>query len=169
MIRYSMEIVLYCIEIMQFQQYIQRHLDSVMINGVTHIEFPDIPNSEIIDDDIEDTLIQNVKTKANKLFEKYIEAGTSFEINISGTMRDALTDTIGDLNELQSNESIDLKELYTIFEESVQEMMTLQSISFERFKQSEAFDSVKSILIKRESLTLRREKVKLEYRSLEKN
>ncbi len=39
-----------------------------------------------------------------------------------------------DLDQLLSNESIGLKELYTVFEESKSEMVTLQTISFERFK-----------------------------------
>ena len=151
---------------MQFQQYIQQHLESEVTESVTHIAYPSIPSSEIIETDgieivIEtdagdekETFTQNAKIKANKLYEKYIENGTTFEINISGKMRDTLTDTIGDLDELLANGAIGMRELYTIFEESVQEMLVLQTISFERFKQSEAFETVKVVLTKREKETM---------------
>merc|ERR1712228_627924 len=101
--------------------------------------------------DIRDSFVQNAKSIAHKLYEKYVENGATFEINISGKMRDKLTETIGDLDELSSNKAVGLHELYTIFEESVQEMMTLQSTSFERFRKIKEFETVKAILIKRES------------------
>merc|ERR1711902_52147 len=88
----------------------------------------------------------NAKVKANQLYQKYIDDDAEFVINISGKMRDRLSDSIGDLDALLANDSIDLDTLYTIFESSVQEMITLQTISFERFKQSKPFDAVKAIL-----------------------
>ena len=152
-----MEILLYVIEISQFQDYLRPYLDKNKEHNVTQIQFKNVPNSAILEETDEivlnpDTMndkelfIQNAKIKAHKLFEKYIDDGTTFEINISGKMRDVLTDILCDLDALQSNESIGINELYTIFEESVQEMMTLQSISFERFRKSEAFDAVKALL-----------------------
>ena len=159
---------------MQFQRHIRTFLDSKpseVIDSVTLIDFPDIPNSEIIETDGIEIVLEsdigndkelftrNAKIKANKLYQKYIENGTTFEINISGKMRDKLTDTIGDLDELLANESIGINELYTIFEESVQEMMTLQSISFERFRQIKEFEAIQAIFIKREATTPQRAQI----------
>ena len=64
--RYSMEIVLYCIEIMQFQKYITGKTlsDSEITDSATHIDFPNVPNSEIIEmeEDNRDSFIQSLTT-----------------------------------------------------------------------------------------------------------
>ena len=146
-----MEILLFCIEVAQYQKYVKPRLsklDEIKYSNEAEIEYQNVLISEILESQDKDVLfIDNVKMKANQLFTKYIEAGTTFEINISGTMRDSLTDTIGNLDQLLEDESVDLSQMYTVFEQSVQEMMTLQSISFERFKQSETFCDVKALLV----------------------
>ena len=143
-----MEILLWVIEISQFQNYIKPSLEKSGNYSVTEINFVKIPSSEIFEiDNTDETAIFSAKTIANKLYKKYIEDGSEYEINISGKMRDELSDSIGNLDHLLSDTSIDLDALYTVFEQSVQEMMTLQSISFERFKQSETFCDVKALLM----------------------
>ena len=142
-----MEILLWVIEISQFQNYIKPSLEKIGNHGVTEINFVNIPSSEIFEiNNTDETAISCAKTIANKLYKKYIEDGSEYEINISGKMRDELSDSIGNLDHLISDTSIDVDALYTVFEQSVQEMMTLQSISFERFKQSETFCDVKALL-----------------------
>ena len=144
-----MEILLFCIEVAQYQKYIkpQLQLDESNPLDMTPIEYQNVPNSEFLDHSNADVgIVEVAKIRANKLFFKYIEDGTAFEINISGIMRDALTLKLSDLDGLISNESIDLDQMYAMFEESVQEMMTLQSISFERFRQTETFCDVKALL-----------------------
>ena len=136
-----MEILLFCIEVAQYQKYVKQ----LPTEG---IHYKNIPTSEILESQNRDaSFVDNVKIKAHELFKKYIEDGTAFEINISGTMRDSLTDTIGNLDQLLEDECVDLQQMYTVFEDSVQEMIALQSISFERFKQSEAFSDVKALLM----------------------
>ena len=166
---------------MQFQKHIRAfwlkredESDKISTAAVTRINFANIPSSEIIQmdgdrvqivlsvDDAKDSLrsfIQNAKQIAHKLYEKYVENGATFEINISGKMRDELTETIGDLEALSSDEAIGLNELYTVFEESVREMMSLQSTAFERFKKVKDFESVKAILSNRESTACEHEQM----------
>ena len=148
-----MEILLFCIEINQYHKHMKPFMANNKDDNVKEIEFQNIPISETVHTDEDNTdsdegsYILSANTQANKLFVKYIENGSEYEINISGTMRDELSELIGDLDDLLSNDSIDLDALYTVFEQSVQEMMTLQSISFERFKQSETFCDVKALLM----------------------
>merc|ERR1711902_247190 len=106
------------------------------------INFENMPLSEIVESN------EGVKVKANKLFNKYIDNDAEFVINISGKMRDELTDSIGDLDELQANELMDMNAMLTIFDTCYDEMISLQSISFERFKQSKTFDAVKALFNK---------------------
>ena len=141
-----MEILLLCIEVAQYQQYIKPQLGDGIQSNVTEIEYENIPNASILETDDDASFILSAKTIANRLYEKYVEEGSEYEINISGTMRDELTDLIGNLDQLISDETVDLDRLYAMFEQSVQEMMTLQNISFERFKQSETFSDVKALL-----------------------
>ena len=121
---------------------------------MTEIEYQNPPCSEILQiappnpkTSADTTSFVNcTKMIANKLFTKYIESGCEYEINISGTMRDELSESIGNLDRLLENQSVDLNQMYTMFEESVQEMMALQTTSFERFKQSKSFCDAKALL-----------------------
>eukprot|EP01084_Bolivina_argentea_P305097 527050_1 len=156
---YSMEILLFCIEIMQYQNYVKQHMETLTGDNITIIQFPkDIVMSAIVTTnynayeenkiDIEnknDEFTVDAKIKAHKLYAKYIDELAEFEINISGIMRDSLSEQVQDLNQLIENKSIGLKELYVLFENTKEEMITLQTISFERFRCQDQFQSVNSV------------------------
>eukprot|EP01084_Bolivina_argentea_P080153 145227_1 len=154
---YSMEILLSCIEIMQYQSYVKNFMDKHFGSGNQIELLSGIPTSLIIEesaktdginieiDDTDGLNLYNAKIKAHKLYNKYIKENAEFEINISGNMRDILNETLEHLDVLLLDKSVGLKQLYMIFEDSKQEMMTLQSISFERFRAETEFDAVKAV------------------------
>eukprot|EP01084_Bolivina_argentea_P149660 261411_1 len=139
---YSMEILLCCIEIMQYQNYVKEFITD--FGNVEDVQFPiNTPISEILMDSNDKSVTENAKKKAHKLYKKYICEFAEFEVNISGTMRDLFKETFEDLDQLISDTSIGVNELYMVFEECKTEMISLQLISFERFKREKAFDIVK--------------------------
>eukprot|EP01084_Bolivina_argentea_P149659 261409_1 len=153
---YSMEILLSAIEIMQYQNYVKKLMDKHLYNPRSSAQFVhSIPTSEILDaserlndiqmDNTDEWNICNAKIKAHKLYNKYMIESAEFEINISGQMRYTLSETLENLEELLVNKSIDLKQLYMVFEDSKQEMITLQNISFERFRAEPEFDAVMAV------------------------
>eukprot|EP01084_Bolivina_argentea_P253526 425885_1 len=152
---WSMEILLSCIEFNQFQKFLVEHInDKQILEKVKIINFPDtLPQSQIVssikymnDDDKyfdEDAFLNGVKIKAHRLYNKYIASG-EFEVNISGMMKDKLSNVLSNLKSLLIH-NINLIDLFLVFEGCKQEMITLQSISLERYKHENEFKSVISV------------------------
>lgn len=141
-----MEILLSFIEFTQFQQYLLDNMDVLdddEINNIKLFKFPsNIPMSSIINEnnmkqsDIEmdgNTLLRECKIKAHKLYNKYIKINSEFEINISSSERDNLSNVLDDLNNLLKL-NMNLRDLFLLFNSSKDEMYTLQTYSFCRYQ-----------------------------------
>ena len=93
---FSVELLCSYIEFHQFQTYL---IDTFEITDIGRIEMVELPKdlvlpSVISSDETEnkDDKILTAKHKAFLLHRKYTAIGSEYEINISGTMRDALTE-----------------------------------------------------------------------------
>ena len=151
---YSMEVLLSYIEFIQFQKYVTDRLQDEKLRSevldktkLTDFEFPaNIPLSEIIESeqqividvsdsvDVNDMLLNEAKIKAHKLYNKYIDTGSEFEINISAVERQKMSDLLSELDDLLTS-NINLKDLILSFEDCKQEMKMLLGFSMIRFKQ----------------------------------
>ena len=155
-----MEILLSCIEIMQYQTYLREHVDDGdILDLVDDVMFPEnIPISKIVSSTIKndlngtnhghqetEKLLRKAKNDAYKLFEKYIMIGSEFEVNISGVMRDGLYDQLSNLELLMDNDAIGVNELFVMFEECKKEMIALQTISLSRFRLEDEFANLQSL------------------------
>eukprot|EP01084_Bolivina_argentea_P174256 301855_1 len=133
---YSMEILLSYIEFTHYQSFLVPSIsDSESLMKVEIVEFPsNIPMSEIITTNYcDDNVLMEAKIKANKLYHKYIEMMSEFQINISGEMREKLENTLDDLDELMER-NVNIDDLFIFFEDCKNEMITLQTIALDRWK-----------------------------------
>ena len=81
-----------------------------------------------------------MKSKAHKLYNKYIKIGSDYEINISSSMRKKFKNILDDKNKLmQSNENTKLSDLLLLFEDAKKEMRMLLSYSHSRWKSSNQY------------------------------
>eukprot|EP01083_Nonionella_stella_P173012 595491_1 len=162
---YSMEILLCSIEIMQYQNYLKPLIDNLEpLSDVKQVKLPETcPISEIIVSNDPNSISKSprnshnllfaknndigsaAKKMAHELYLKYIRELAEFEVNISYPMRVGLSEKLEDLTELLSDDSIHFADLYLLFEECKQEMLHLQSISFQRFRLETEFEIVKSV------------------------
>ena len=146
-----MEILLSCIEIMQFQNYLKQQHKRIIFNnspdGIKlNLNQTWIPLSSILEGTHDKAdKVKDSKIKAHHLFNKYIGNDARFQINISGTMRIAMTKKLEYLEELLADESINLNQIYKMFDECREEMIDLQTISFQRFRSGRDFDDVRAI------------------------
>lgn len=144
---YSMEVLLAYIEFNQFQRYIAEQMNRNEIpTDIDFIKFPaNIPQSEIIEgkkdeivmiidtDGDEDRFISRAKIKAHKLYVKYIKSGSEFEINISSSERNNLSNLLNNLAVLLAC-NVNLRDLIFLFDECKEQMKLLLSFSLSRFK-----------------------------------
>merc|ERR1712154_631042 len=72
------------------------------------------------------------KVKAYKLFEKFIKEESESEINISGSQRKALTDLFS--NGWLENNDIEMMDLLLLFDDLINEMKHLLSVSWSRIR-----------------------------------
>ena len=152
-----MECLLSLIEINQYQQYVAKQMKLENENQDIQIEFEvdfpsNIPTSIIIEtDDKIDTLQRNseliIKSKAFKLYQKYIARDSAFEINVSGLMRDQLIDFLDNQRELNRME-MTMEQLLCVFDEVKGEMYHLLSISLNRFSDDRDYIQIVNLLQK---------------------
>lgn len=115
----------------QFKRYITEELN-VEYEGV-YIEFAsNVPKSEIVYFFTKGDL-QSFKVKAHALYEKYIDEGSKFEINVSSGMRGELYRKMHDQAEWVATE-VTAEELSKIFDRVMHEMLMLLWQSQGRFQ-----------------------------------
>merc|ERR1712062_572860 len=126
-------------------------------HGVDLMEFPSsIPISEIIEseeDDIEsldvnEHQMRRAKVKAHKLYHRYIEDESQFEINISWTERMRLKKLLSDLNILLSAKMSAI-ELLLLFEKSKTDMYGYMKHHMDNFENSIEFEKMKPVFASR--------------------
>merc|ERR1712130_227812 len=127
---------------------------------------PDIPCSEIVfgddydvnsmnasADNSENILLFALKTKAIKIFNKYIKPQAEFEVNISYHGRRELLKLMGHRDIIDvwlrnnMNPSLQFKELLDLYEESCYQIFALIIDSFNRFKDTAAYTQLKQFKI----------------------
>ena len=161
-----MEILLCYIELAQYQCFVQSHLNE---NEMYHTEHTDISTVTVADDiivpsivplsaiiesienvpnDIDgsesdnmDVILYNAKIKAHKLFNKYVKCGSEYEINIQYEQRNELQTVLSDLDGLLKL-NMSLKDLYSLFDDCKNEMVTLLTFSLTRFKETKEFEEI---------------------------
>lgn len=166
-----MECLLSIVEIMQFQIWLGQYMDvGNNDDDEIKVEQPDenedvsdfrvivfsekIPQSAIIESKEEldkynidsnvdkDGVLIQAKIKAHKLYEKYINTGSEFEINISSAQRMMIVSIIDDFDRFISRDNITLKDMRDLFEDSKEEMWKLLQYSFTRFRFTDEFEEV---------------------------
>ena len=144
-----MECLLSFIEINQYQQCIIKCIGDKIIDDedikYKHYDFPSsIPMSSIIEEtssNVDDD-IRDFKMKAHKLYKKYIIEGCEFEINISYLDRQSLCSILDDEVFLMNNNSINICDIFKLFENVKNEMTILLQYSLSRFKKQRDFDKI---------------------------
>ena len=145
---YSLEILLSTIEFVQFQKYLQPHLNQDTLldvkkencDGIKILKFPsNVPRSEIIEsnDMKEQSVLEISKHVARGLYNKYIAIASEFEVNISGIMRDELLDIV-----VLKIDDLTIKDFYTLFEECKNEMIALQISALQRMRYEKEFNDI---------------------------
>lgn len=141
---YSMECLLSLIEFVHFQLFIYGEMKEEQ-----RITLPDnfkicrlsdnVPSSGIVKN-------RNLspKAKAVKLYEKYVETGGEFEINISSDTRRRLTWFLHDPVKWQETD-VSRKQLLMIFQPASREMQMLLHLSLSRFRTEPEFDAIIAI------------------------
>ena len=144
---FSMECLISLIEFIQFREHIIQVLDVDDAEVMDSVEyrFPEnVPLSDIVHsrDDENDTLsdLENangnmrlLKAKVYRLYCKYIEVGSAFEINLAYKTRSGFVQLMGDEQEWMDT-NIDKLELIKIFDSCIYEMKKLLDSSKHRFK-----------------------------------
>ena len=147
-----MECLLSYIEFTQYQQYLINNfideLNQNIVNKINIVSFPsNVPISSIISTkQINDNPVSENKMKAFKLYKKYIECESEYEINISGEKRKKLDGIFGNVDNLINKyRNINNNDLLKCFNDSKETMKLLMLSSFHRFKQSDEFAQVQQI------------------------
>lgn len=160
---YSLEILLSTIEFMQFQQYLQKHMNGNMKVQYTHqldvssestvdsyeikvIKFPvNIPRSQIIEEckvaGKQQSVLDVGKDIALGLYDKYIKFGSEFEINISGIMKDKLEDLIV----IKEMKDMTVEDLCFLYEDCKNEMITLQISALHRMRYEKEYNDIMTL------------------------
>ena len=137
-----MENMLALIEFTQFKDYTKNKIDDKEADGLIQITFenekvilPDgLPCSILVDTKWSDDEVVDIKTKAYQIYKKYVEFGSSLEINISHIQRQAIVDVLDDLEELLKDENVRIIDLYRVFDDAIGEMIQLLKMSVTRFR-----------------------------------
>lgn len=122
---YAMEILLSFIEFHQYQLYIMNKLEmnKEEIQHSFNINLNELP-SNIPDSEILLSCPDNEKLMAYKLYKKYIEIGSEYQINIASNTKERLESQLSDRNkDLFINDSnISLKDLLLLYQPCKEEM-----------------------------------------------
>ena len=181
---FSIENLLCLVELCQFQMFIYQYLlnnniineydnddtNKLLIFGTSIIWPLNVPKSIIVfgenekddemdyDDDMQFYYI--CKIKAKKLFEKYINTSSEYEVNLSYSVRNKLlslmrNESLWMLNNNKHRrtkksriEKMSLIDLMHIFDDVMAEVFQLMQDAFNRFKNTNQFDKVKNLIIK---------------------
>eukprot|EP01084_Bolivina_argentea_P046827 86245_1 len=133
---FSSETVLSFIEMVQFKEYIIDIINKESDSETIYCKYrfyETMPKSSIVYNDYKyDNVDVENQTKcqriASRLYCKYIQEFTQYQINISGNLRDKYQ------RQHESNWILDGKDLVYVFDEAVDEMFYLMLQSFNRFK-----------------------------------
>ena len=132
-----MENLLAFIELVQFKGYVQDKLNLTYLKTDNNLimNFPsNIPFSAILEETESTVVIQDIKLKACRIYQKYVAVGSQYEINISGAERGILTQNLHNIDELLDNEQIKPSDMFTMFDNCIQEMWQLLGFSYTRFR-----------------------------------
>lgn len=142
-----MECLLAYIEISQYQEYILGLMNfSVDKERFTQMKLSsNLPMSSIIEggkNEDNGDMLYGIKSRGYKLYEKYIEIGSEFEINISWDQRQPLIDIFEDKNKLLNDTNIDIQDIFYLFEIAKEEMVSLLNFSFSRYEQQVEYQKI---------------------------
>eukprot|EP01084_Bolivina_argentea_P029915 55505_1 len=145
---FSMECMLSFIEMVQFKWYVMQKMDISKDKNATYAESmlnfsPNTPTSIIIEtnDDNKD-MLWNAKFKAYKLYIKYIQPGTEFEINISGVHRQVYINNFDVKSKWMNNNDITEEDLFALFDILIGEMEQLLHLSLTRFRAEPEYEQI---------------------------
>eukprot|EP01084_Bolivina_argentea_P126893 224550_1 len=146
---FSMKLLLALIECIQLQKYILTNNDNIDINIVTDQEYScqkitfysDIVKSVIVFNDYNETKIDDVtriKKKADKLYNKYIEYNSNYEISITCQTRDSMSDVMSHLDWIE-DDSIRINDVMLLFDECCKEIYLILLSGFGRFQATKQY------------------------------
>lgn len=167
---FSMETLLFLIEVIQFQNYIKSHCNHDLFSdkpGTSLYEKivfpPDIPKSDIVyaddfkmngdNNNNDHILLYSLKIKAIQIYRKYIKPQSELEINISYHGRRILTKLMGHDEVTQAwlinntNPPLQFKELLDLYDEACNQIFALVIDSFNRFKYTNKYLQLKQFKI----------------------
>ena len=162
----SPEIIVAFIELIQYQQFIEQHMDSSLDFDEKESEMcflykeiyfdESIPKSVIVFGDEQswdnnsnmyrDIFLSTCKMKAHKLYLKFIEYGVSeFEINITEQVRENLNELMQDKHEWLESQ-FNLEQLLILYNGCCLELFESMLQSFNRFQQTSKYQQLQSYL-----------------------
>mmetsp|Transcript_33095 Transcript_33095/g.53013 ORF Transcript_33095/g.53013 Transcript_33095/m.53013 type:complete len:518 (+) Transcript_33095:72-1625(+) len=159
---FAIENLLFFIEVNNYQKYllVEHPIDICSRQKEQHLlELPSfVPESGIIahqsqaiwihsenmDAETHIDELYHEKRCAYDIYKKYIREECEMEINISGEMRDSITQSIGHYARLLNN-SMTPNELFLVFKDCKDEVYQLMLFSLNRFKIDEEFEEIKDM------------------------
>lgn len=149
---FSMEVLLSWLEIYQYQIYVISQcnnsddsvldLDNIELYNDMDICMEKLPHSVIVYDDN-----KSLYEKARMIYEKYMNDGSEYEINISWKLRNKLRETMVDSTSFDDERVMTKQDLLELFEECKMEMLQLLGYSHDRFKQMDEYQQIRDILL----------------------
>ena len=134
-------ICVYNLEFTQYQHHLLKDYEVDADEHVNIVEFPEnVPPSTIVSgkwamkNDEELKILHDPKTKARKLYKKYVKTGSEFEINIKSETRRRVSMILDNWTHLLDNYDITVDDLFLIFNDCKEQVMTLLNHSLVRFK-----------------------------------
>merc|ERR1711879_149886 len=113
----------------EFNEYRNRVIQEFKLTNRQQMDLaPGVPQSDIVY-----AKGSSLKESGHKLYEKYIANGSEFEINISGSMRNAVNALMSDHDTWMAME-MSGEDLCDIFDDAIGEMNVLLSHSLQRFQ-----------------------------------
>lgn len=153
-----MECLLSYIEFTQFQKVAQEQIDAnedEENEDKGHLCLPSlIPTSSTMStkkkNDENGKEIDNVtdlKTKAHKIYNKYIKIGCEFEVNIDYHLRTNCKNIMENLDDLLDDDSIKIEDIFNLFGKVKKEMVQLLQWSLIRFKEKTEFEKIVDLFV----------------------
>ena len=145
---FSMKLLLAFVECMQFQKYVFTNIEidgdviaSYLFNEVEL--YDDIIKSDIVYSPTNefgknDNDIAEYKRKATKLYEKYIEYGSEYEILITKSMRQNMSDVMSHLDWINDDE-YNMNDVLKLFNECCIEIYRILLMGFGRFQATKQY------------------------------
>eukprot|EP01084_Bolivina_argentea_P126892 224548_1 len=141
---FSMKLLLALIECIQLQQYIFMKKDMMNVNINPNDKFAfqkiqlydDIVKSEIVfnnEEEVKSDQLTQIKKKANKLFNKYIEYGSVYEIFITENTRGNMSEVMSHLDWIEDDD-INVNHVMKLFDDCGQEIYFILLSQFGRFQ-----------------------------------